>query len=40
MSELDRMLREREELLTSGMYSEDDMLIMELNNQISELRMK
>lgn len=33
-SEVDRLMREREDLLRSGCYTPDDPLIMELDRQI------
>ena len=33
-SEIDRLVRERDDLLVSGCYNKDDPLIIELNRQI------
>ena len=37
LGEHERLVREREELLSAGIYEDDDPLIMELNEQIRKL---
>lgn len=40
MSEADRLMKEREDLLRSGCYTTDDPLIMELDRQIRAIQLR